>query len=381
MSRVQPGLGAPPPPPPTGDRLEIPWRRLNARMLIVRPLSDLVRFIPGIALLFLLGHAQGRGNWWGLIGVGVALAYGVYRWFTTTFRISAEQVQVRSGLVNRKTLTVPIDRVRTVDVTAPALHRLLGLARVTVGTGQSDRKDDLLKLDALGATEAELLAGELLHRHRQVVAEGAPESTPGAGAAPRPVPGPIGGDARQGELVRFEGSWIRFGPFTLSGLVTVFIVAGFVARYVSEVGINYGQLPGVAAAEQRAAAGGLIALIVVLALLLIAIVVVLSTLSYVVAFWGFQVSRQAEGTLQVRRGLITTRVVTIEERRLRGVELSEPLLLRLVRGARCLAITTGLRVGRGAERGGSMLLPPGPRAVAERVAGDVLGDRRPLRAP
>src|ERR1700753_74787 len=71
--------------------------------------------------------------------------------------------------------------------------------------------------------------------------------------------------------------------------------------------------------------------------------------------------------------MLTTRSTTIEERRLRGVELSEPLLLRSVRGARCLAIATGLRVGRGAERGGEILLPPAPRAAAVSLAATVIG--------
>jgi putative membrane protein len=83
----------------------------------------------------------------------------------------------------------------------------------------------------------------------------------------------------------------------------------------------------------------------------------------------------------VVRGLITTRAVTIEERRLRGVELAEPLLLRAVRGARCIAIATGLRAGRGRERGGSLLLPPAPRAVARRVAADVLRTDESLTCP
>jgi putative membrane protein len=56
------------------------------------------------------------------------------------------------------------------------------------------------------------------------------------------------------------------------------------------------------------------------------------------------------------------------------------LLLRAVRGARVLAIATGLRVGRGADRGGSVLLPPAPRAVAVDVAGTVIGDADPLTA-
>lgn len=388
-SSGDPGSNGFPPPAPyqsvpaaTGrgeDVLEVPWRRLNARMLVARPLSDLIRFIPGIAVLFLLGHARGS-DWWGLVGVGLALAVGVIRWFTTTFRITPDQVQVRSGFVNRKTLTVPLDRVRTVDVTAPFLHRLLGLARVSVGTGQSDRHNDAVRLDALGAAEADQLAGELLHRHREVVAEDAHQA--GLPAPPEArVQGSPTAAAGATDLARFDPAWIRFGPFTLSGLVTVFVVAGFVSRYVSYIHVNYQSLPGVQAAERGAAAGGLIAIVIVLALLLILVVLLLSTAGYVVAFWGFRLSRQAEGTLQVRRGLLTTRAITIEERRLRGVELSEPLLLRLVRGARCIAITTGLRVGRGADRGGSMLLPPAPRDLALRVAGEVIDDPRPVAAP
>lgn len=374
---------APPVEPPAAAAptvLEIPWRRLNARMLIARPLNDLVRFIPGIVFLFFVGHARGS-DWVGLIGVGVALAIGVYRWFTTTFRVTPELVQLRSGLVNRNTLTVPIDRVRTVDVTAPFLHRLLGLARVSVGTGQSDRRNDQLRLEALGTAEAERLAAELLHRGRQQAAR---EAAAGGApvAAPASVPTlAVDAGAATTELARFDPGWVRFGPFTLSGLVTVFVILGFVSRYISYVHVNYQELPGVQEAE-RAAPAGLIAIAVVAAVLLILVAGVLSTLGYVFAFWGFRLSRRAdEGTLQVRRGLLTTRTVTIEERRLRGVEISEPLLLRLAQGARCIAITTGLRVGRGADRGGSMLLPPAPRGVAVQVAGNVIRDTGTVTAP
>jgi putative membrane protein len=108
------------------------------------------------------------------------------------------------------------------------------------------------------------------------------------------------------------------------------------------------------------------------------VVAVFSTAGYVLAYWNFLLTRSGFGTLHISRGLITTRSTTIEERRLRGVELSEPLLLRMVGGARAIAITTGLRVGRGADRGGSMLLPPAPLAQVRRVAADVLGDEVPV---
>jgi putative membrane protein len=65
-------------------------------------------------------------------------------------------------------------------------------------------------------------------------------------------------------------------------------------------------------------------------------------------------------------------MTSIEHRRLHGVGLSEPLLLRVVGGARLGAIATGLRVGRGAERGGTVLAPPAPFAVVSRTAVTVL---------
>jgi putative membrane protein len=101
--------------------------------------------------------------------------------------------------------------------------------------------------------------------------------------------------------------------------------------------------------------------------------VLVATAGYVAVFWKFRLVRQGADTLRVTRGLLSTRATTISLSRLRGVEISEPLLLRAARGARCIAITTGLHVGRGAEREGSVLLPPAPRAVAHAVAADVLG--------
>jgi putative membrane protein len=110
---------------------------------------------------------------------------------------------------------------------------------------------------------------------------------------------------------------------------------------------------------------------------LLVVVSVLSVVSYLVSFWGFELTRHPGGTLHVRRGLLTTRAVSLEERRLRGVEVSEPLLLRVARGARASAIATGLTGGGGS----ALLLPPAPVAEAHRVAAEVLREPDPTAAP
>ena len=69
--------------------------------------------------------------------------------------------------------------------------------------------------------------------------------------------------------------------------------------------------------------------VLIVFLVIIVIVALLSAGGYILQFWGFRLSRQGD-TLHVSRGLLTTRQTTIEERRLRGAEISEPLLLRWV---------------------------------------------------
>lgn len=134
---------------------------------------------------------------------------GVARWITTRYRITDSAVEVRRGLVARKRLTVPRDRVRTVDVSAHPLQRVLSLVKVEIDTGTSDREAADLALDGLPAASAVRLRSEPLHRR---VVDAALGSTPQ--------------DTPEDELVRFRPSWIRLAPATLSGAVTALFLVG-----------------------------------------------------------------------------------------------------------------------------------------------------------
>ena len=121
------------------------------------------------------------------------------------------------------------------------------------------------------------------------------------------------------------------------------------------------------------------------------VVTVLAVIGYVLQFWGFRLTRHSGGTLHITRGLLTSRESSIEEKRIRGLEVGEPLGLRLVGGGRLHVITTGLskredRRGyglagsagapRGRRRGGGCgrrrpprRSPPGSRTTARAPAG------------
>jgi putative membrane protein len=341
-------------------------------MLLIHPVQELPRALPALLGAFVAGSGSGRGVLWSAGALAITLGFALSRWFTTRYRVTDDRVEVRTGLLRRRVLAVSRDRVRTVDVTAHAMHRLLGLTRVEVGTGRSDREGGgSVRLDGLTGAEAAALRTELLHRREQV-----PEpATADEGAGEEPTGAP------ETELARLDPRWIRYAPFTLSGVVSVGVVVGFLANLASEAHFDperSGPLRHVVHDLDRAPVALTVAALAAVALVA---VVLASTVGYALAFWDFRLTRHSGGTLHVTRGLITTRSTTIAERRLHGAEISEPLLLRMVAGARLIAIATGLRVGRGAERGGSLLLPPAARTEAQRVAAEVIGRSAPLTCP
>ena len=336
------------------------WQRLDPRMLLVYPVKELIRFLPVLIGLFVAGTATGgAGDWWHLVGVAVPVSLGVMRYVTTSYRIGQGRIELRRGLLNRHVLSTPVDRVRTVDVTAPPVHRLLGLTSVRIGTGTaSSDDDDRLDLDGLPADRARELRAELL-------AVGTAE-THAEDAAPPPV-------------VSFDPAWVRFAPLTSSGLVIAAGVLGAVSQVLNTVG-GFDRLDPRRVADD--AAGWSIWVAVPLgSLALIVVVSLFSILGYVVTNWGFVLSHTGSsrgGAWHLRRGLITTRETTLDDERVRGVSVGEPLGLRLAGGGRTSAIVTGLDRR---QTGSSVLVPPAPRTVAERVAGEVLRTAGPIVAP
>jgi len=113
------------------------------------------------------------------------------------------------------------------------------------------------------------------------------------------------------------------------------------------------------------------------ALVLVVVASAVALVRYVLSYSGFALTRSDERTLHFSHGLLRTRQTTLDERRLRGVSIAQPLSLRLVGAASARAIMTGLGRDRGGE---AIIAPPGPDAEAFRVADAVLGTAGPLDA-
>ncbi|MFZ2501951.1 MAG: PH domain-containing protein [Nocardioides sp.] len=348
------------------------WLRLDPRMLLIHPIQAIKDLIfPLVAGTIGLSATTDNNPAVAVISGGFALMlYGAAQWASTRYRITSTQVQVRTGLLNRKLLTAHLDRVRTVDLTANILHRLLGLQKVEIGTGVDITR---IELNALRTGRAVDLASALRERsaaarrsdtqpasHALDEADGQVESDRGM---PEPSP--------QVTLAEFDQAWLRFAPLSLSRLAVLAGAVGILTQFIDsslivdliEAGLNRVAAVGLLVGVSVLVIGGAIGLLL------------LSVVSYIAGWGNLRLTADHE-TVQLRAGMITTRTITLEQAKIRGVRQTEPVLLRLAHGAELAALATGVGAG-----GMTQLLPPAPLQVVTSVGTELLRRSAPGAGP
>ncbi|MGX7675837.1 PH domain-containing protein [Plantactinospora sp. DSM 117369] len=350
---------------PAGDTTpaaETPWRRLDARIIWVDGLYALLSLVPaGLALLVTdEPHASTLIPVLAVaVGGVVGAARDTLRWVKTRYRLTEELVELRTGLLVRRYRALRRERIRTVSTTARLRHRLAGLRVLTVGVGQPGAAGyEALQLDAVTRT----VAGEL---RRELLAD-SPEVAP-AGGEVDDIDGESPGERA---FARIRWSWLYYNVFSVWALVTAagllwggywlaqsfgFDGAGFVA----------GLLDWRAIGPWRT---GAIAFVGVGALGVLGMAV-----AFVTENWAFRLVRVDTPTgavLRTSQGLFRTREVNRDVSRLRGVEISEPLLWRWMGMADTNVISTGLSIW--SMTPATTILPRGPVGVARSVAARVL---------
>ncbi len=173
--------------------------------------------------------------------------------------------------------------------------------------------------------------------------------------------------------MRLDPSWVRYAPLTTSGVVIALAALGGGGQLVGNAIERFASSSSV---DDRVRGLPLLVAIPASVLVFVMVASVLAIGGYLLTNWGFTLSRDTTGqTFHVRRGLLTTRETSIDVERLRGLEIHEPLGLRLAGGGRLSAVVTGLS-RRASES--TALVPPAPRAVVVGVGEDVLGESGPL---
>ncbi len=125
-------------------------------------------------------------------------------WRFHTFRITGDDVEVRSGILFRTQRRAPLDRVQGVNLTRPMVARLLGMAKLeVVGAGA----DANVKLEYLSTANAEAVRADILR-----LASGRRLAATEGGRAGPAGPRPAGRVAALGQTVGREISGLIEGP-------------------------------------------------------------------------------------------------------------------------------------------------------------------------
>ena len=94
-----------------------------------------------------------------LLLILIALFY--FSWRMNTFRITAEIVEVRSGIVFRTNRRARLDRIQGINIQRPLLARVFGAARLEINQAGHDAN---VHLAYLRSADADSLRGEILRR-------------------------------------------------------------------------------------------------------------------------------------------------------------------------------------------------------------------------
>ena len=334
---------------------DVVWQRLHIRLVhqgLIRVALSLPAGYLGMVLRDEPVWPLVAGCCFGLLGALSTLV----TWRTTRFRITDRQVEMHTGWLSRKHRTVARDRIRTVDVSARLLQRVLRLRTVHIGAGEAGASFDL---DGLDRRQAE--------RIRQELMPGRPPETAAGEAAGEP----------EVVIARLRRQWV---PLNVIGLWSAFAVVGPL------VGLHWAlRAFGIdLLAAGRGLLGGASPGWTVAVVLLIAypIGVALRAGTFLMENWRFVLVRTGtapDTVLVTRRGLLTTRTVQRTDARIRGISFEEPLLWRWLRLTRTRVLATGQQ-GTG-ETAVADVLPRIRLGEARELAARILPDgSRPLQA-
>ncbi|WP_131098869.1 PH domain-containing protein [Streptomonospora litoralis] len=357
-----------------------PVYRLSRLTLVTAPINYLRNYLVPVLVALVAGTYS--FNPWVLGGAAGAivmmLVSGIVTWYTFRYQVGAERLEIRRGLINRSRRSIPLERIRGVDITSNLLHRMLGLAVVKIEAAAGGGGSEEGKLDAVTAPEAERLRRVLLRRRAYLRGD---EGTPVAPADAPSADTAAGAQAEPDDdaevYFAMPRAWYFYAVLSLGYLLTPFValatLVGFLGQGVGEAVAE--RIGDIAVDVYERAIEMTVTLLIVAAVVLVLVLLLamplFAVVSYTVTHWRFTLLRRGDA-LVAERGLLTRQSVTLEKRRIRGHELMDNPLERTRAAVRLRAIVTGL--GQTATR--AMLMPIGPRATVEAVVERAL---RPFR--
>ncbi len=324
------------------------------------------------ALLLLVASGGGSYELWGGLFIGPVIAAALVQYRVYRYRLAADEMVVRDGILTRTERHIPYERIQNIDLVQNPLHRLFKVALVRVQTASGTRPEAVMRvlsLDAVAEMHARVFAGRPAAEGGMGAGGAAvaapwpggsgvtdrgrgPAGAPGAPAAAAATAGPAGGQAEApaaagepGDRLLLQvptGELVKLGIVSNKGMVVVAAALGLFAQIrpgdslESVLRSAADRLPLGAAAEWltglRMSNPVLTGVLLAVALAAAALVLlrVLSVAWFLLQLHGFTLTRRGSD-LRADYGLFTRVRRTIPTRRIQSLTATESPLHRWFR--------------------------------------------------
>ncbi len=295
--------------------------------------------LPAIFVVF-LSRGGSWERWLAIIFIPASL-FEIYRYLTIRYRVEADRLMIKQGLLFRRERDIPLARVQNIDVVQNPFHRLFRVAEVRLETAGGSEPEASFKVLALDAVD---------HLRARVFAERSNDDRAIAGGSDQPRTSETdldasdhsiraeGRDAPERQLLRISlMELIKLGLISNRGLALIFIVLGVAWEYDLFDRIGYDSI--VRFAEQHAGALGWLP-IIVLAFAGLVLLRVLSVSWMILRFFDYRLVRIGED-LRITCGLFTRVTATVPRRRIQLVSVQQTLLQRWIGRASIRIETAG----------------------------------------
>lgn len=107
--------------------------------------------IPGL-LVYLFSRGDNWDVWLMVLFVPVT-AFGIIHYATVRYRFGADEIVVRSGLINRNVRHIPFARIQNIDLRQNLFHRLFGVSEVRLETAAGSEPEAEFKVLSTAAVD------------------------------------------------------------------------------------------------------------------------------------------------------------------------------------------------------------------------------------
>lgn len=280
------------------DGWDVPQRQSAAGLFVffVRSAIIVLKGAWPILLVFLLRGKSKDGNevLFGLIGItAFVLVRSLIGFYYFTFHIAGTDLLIKKGLIRKKQISIPLERIQAVHIERTLLHQLLNISRLKIDTAGSDKTE--ATIDAIASRKAESFKNYLLEHGGSASA-----STTGTSEETHP-------------LIRLSNNDLLKLGLSSNHIQTFFIILAFSISLLQNLEEIFGQR--VIQLLQQSSAFFTIQAILGVGIVVLIISVLVSVIRTVMAYFDFELVETPQG-YRIKSGLLHTKQFLVPYRKI-----------------------------------------------------------------